>query len=49
MSEKKPRKPRTLKYGEELVRINELLPISAEKAVREVIKFARESKIKTEK
>lgn len=42
--EKKERKPRALKYGEPLVRINELLPESGEKAVREVIKFIREAK-----
>jgi hypothetical protein len=42
--EKKERKPRALKYGEEQVRINEMLPKSGEPIVREIIKFIRETK-----
>jgi len=44
MEEKKQRKPRTLKYGEEQVRINEMLPKSGEPVIRELIKFIRETK-----
>ena len=42
--EKKERKPRALKYGEEQVRINEMLPKSGEPVIREMIKFIRETK-----
>lgn len=42
--ENKQRKQRTLKYGEEQVRINEMLPKSGEPVIREMIKFIREAK-----
>lgn len=44
MEQKKERKPRALKYGEEQVRINEMLPKSGESVIREMIKFIRETK-----
>ena len=44
MEQKKERKPRALKYGEEQVRINEMLPKSGEPVIREMIKFIRETK-----
>ena len=43
--EKKTRKPKTLKYGDVQVHINELVPISGEPVIREMIKFIRETKI----
>lgn len=44
-NKEKPKLGRKQKYGEPQVHINELVPISGEKVVRELIKFIRESKL----
>ena len=41
----KPKLGRKQKYGEPQVHINELVPISGEPVIREMIKFIRETKI----